>query len=93
MAERFGTRIKRYCEAHGIAIPAGFARHPPNRYAVIDLNCNPPKLVARTWFKQEDLLHYVARHPAPAQLRLLDFGDGCVLLLTPDGTLAPGEPL
>jgi hypothetical protein len=73
MAERYSDRIEDYCRAHGIDVPPGFRRHPASRYAAIDLGRAPPRLIATTWFKQEDLLYYVSRHASPAVLRLLDF--------------------
>lgn len=73
MATSYSTRIKDYCAARGIQIPSGFHRHPASCYAAIELDGEPPKLVARTWFNQEDLLHYVRQHAAGKRLRLLDF--------------------
>jgi hypothetical protein len=59
MEERYVDRIRRYCEANGIAIPIGF-RDAAQRYAVIDLS-GPPKLIARTWFNQADVVYYIER--------------------------------
>ena len=53
--------------------------HPANPYAAIDTGRTPPKLVATTWFKKEDLLYYVRRHPHPESLRLVDFREGAEL--------------
>jgi hypothetical protein len=73
MADWYSTRIRRYCEDRGIEIPPGFARHPASRYAVIDMGSAPPRLIARTWFKQEDLVYYLEGHADVPALRLLDF--------------------
>lgn len=73
MASRYSARIKGYCTARGIEIPSGFHRHPASCYAAIELDSQPPKLVARTWFSQDDMLHYVRQHAAGRRLRLLDF--------------------
>ncbi|HEY1121054.1 MAG TPA: hypothetical protein VGE67_05620, partial [Haloferula sp.] len=51
--------IEAYCKANGISIPSGFGRLTPSRYAVIRSDSGEPKLVAKTWFKQEDVCYYV----------------------------------
>ena len=77
MAERYSDRIRQYCERHGIAVPTAFARHPASRYAIIELS-EPPKLVARTWFKVEDLIYYLDRQPDVPR-RIIDFKRGVML--------------
>jgi hypothetical protein len=72
MAERFTDRIRRYCEAHGIDIPVGFGRHPASRYAVIE-HTDPPRLVARTWFNQEDVIYYLEHQSSDGPRLVLDF--------------------
>lgn len=73
MPERYTDRIKSYCEAEGIEIPSGFFRHPASRYVAIEIGGQPPRLVAKTWFKKEDLVYYLD-HLAPGRtFRLLDF--------------------
>ena len=52
-------RIEAYCKANGVVIPGAFARLTPSRYAVIRGDSGEPKLVAKTWFKQEDVCYYV----------------------------------
>jgi hypothetical protein len=90
MAERYSERILEYCRAAGIDVPAGFHRHPASRYAVIDVEATPPKLVARTWFKQEDVSYYLANVAAGRRVRVLDFKESEELLLCPDGSLRRG---
>jgi hypothetical protein len=53
------------CAQHGISIPAGFARHTPSRYVIIRTDIMPPKLIATTWFKTEDVHYYIEHflHP------------------------------
>ncbi|WP_395750866.1 hypothetical protein [Prosthecobacter sp.] len=51
--------IESYCTARGIAVPAGFGRHPASRYVVIRRDGNTPKLVAKTWFALEDVVYYL----------------------------------
>jgi hypothetical protein len=90
MAERYSERIREYCKLAGIDVPAGFDRHSAHRYAVIDLDANPPKLVARTWFRQEDVAYYVANLAAGRRLRVLDFKEREELLPGPNGALHRG---
>lgn len=73
MTEKYTDRIKAYCDISGFEIPVGFYRHPASRYAVIDLDAVPPKLVARTWFKQEDVLHFLRTFAIGKAVRVLDF--------------------
>ncbi len=75
MAEKFSDRIKQYCEASGIDIPPGFYRHSASRYAAIDMGCAPPKLIAKTWFNQEDVVYYLKNLAAGKNIRILDFKD------------------
>jgi hypothetical protein len=91
MAERYSKRIREYCQSAGIDIPAGFNRQPASRYAVIDLEATPPKLVARTWFKVEDVSYFLANLAADRRVRVLDFKDHIELLSGPDGALRHGE--
>jgi hypothetical protein len=73
MAEKYTDRIKPYCEAAGIEIPLGFYRHPASRYAVIDLDGSPPKLIAKTWFNQVDVVYYLKKLEGGKNVRILDF--------------------
>jgi hypothetical protein len=73
MAEKFTDRIKEYCESTGVEIPAGFYRHPASRYAVIETGVTPPKLVAKTWFNQEDVVYYLQNLATDKVVRILDF--------------------
>lgn len=75
MAESYRARIEAYCEAHGIAVPGGFRRNAPSRFAAIDLAAAPPRLIATTWFKHEDLLYYLDQLGGGRSFRLLDFKD------------------
>jgi hypothetical protein len=79
MAERFATKIRQYCEAQGISIPIGF-KGAANRYAIIELT-TPPKLVARTWFNQEDVVYYLGLVDNEVPRKILDFKDGDELIL------------
>jgi hypothetical protein len=63
-----------------VAIPPGFYRHSASRYAAIDLEGSPPKLVAKTWFNQEDAAYYLANLSSGKPMRILDFKDRCELL-------------
>ncbi|WP_254512518.1 hypothetical protein [Anatilimnocola floriformis] len=72
MAERLTTKIRRYCETNGIEIPIGFGRNSASRYAIVELS-NPPKLIARTWFKQADVTYYLENLADSTPRRILDF--------------------
>ena len=63
--------------ADAVEILTTVARHPASRYAIIELS-EPPKLVARTWFKVEDLIYYLDRQPDVPR-RIVDFKRGVVL--------------
>lgn len=65
MASKFDQPILDYCAAHGVAVPAGFARHTPSRYVIIRKDSDPPKLVARTWFSVADLTYYIENYLTP----------------------------
>lgn len=73
MPQRYTDRIKAYCESNGIVIPPGFFRHPASQYAAIDVGSSPPRLIAKTWFKQEDLAYYLEHLAGGRALKLLDF--------------------
>lgn len=101
MARTFQTLILSYCAQHAIAVPAGFGRNTPSRYVVIRTDQVPPKLVAKTWFNQEDVTYYYERflipevgHAVAASIAVLDFKEGRQLRfngtsrLTPDGEFA-----
>jgi hypothetical protein len=89
MAECYVDRIRRYCEANGIAIPIGF-RDAAQRYAVIDLS-GPPKLLARTWFNQADVVYYLERLAGEGPRRILDFKEGVELHYVGRSRLRRGE--
>lgn len=73
MAERYTDKIKEYCEKAGVEVPSGFYRHPASRYAAIDIEALPPRLIAKTWFKQEDVVYYLTHLAVGRRLKLLDF--------------------
>ena len=76
-------RIEAYCNANGVVIPPAFARLSPSRYAVIRGESGTPKLVAKTWFNQEDVCYYVQNMLIPElgtdfhqSTEILDFKEG-----------------
>lgn len=75
MAEKYTDRIKDYCAKSGVEIPLGFFRRAASRYVAIDTECSPPKLVAKSWFKQEDVVYYLKNLAAGKHMRILDFKD------------------
>ncbi len=76
MAQRYTDRIKAYCSSKGIEIPSGFLRHPASQYAAIDMGSHPPRLVARTWFNQEDIIYYLEHLAGERRLQIIDFKAG-----------------
>lgn len=92
MAETYSRRIRAYCEANGVEIPAGFDRRAANRYAAIDVGREPPRLIATTWFKQEDMTYHATRVASGRTLKLMDFKE-CMQWSFLDGhALPPKEP-
>jgi hypothetical protein len=87
---RYSTIIANYCERHGIVVPPGFGRHPASRYAVI-LASSPPRLVALTWFKQEDVVHYLRKLAESEVMAVLDFKEQVYLLDSGGKRLQRGE--
>lgn len=86
-------------------MPPGFGRNTPGRYAVIRTDQSPPKLVATTWLKQEDVAYYFEHFLVPqvgsevaSRIPILDFKEGRRLRfaasnrLTPDGDIVADEP-
>ncbi|KAA9000687.1 hypothetical protein FJU30_10755 [Affinibrenneria salicis] len=75
MAQKYRDSIETMCRAQDIVIPDGFYRHAASRYAVIDYSAEQPRLVAKTWFNQRDLIYYLTRLADGRKLRVLDFKD------------------
>ena len=83
MPATFRSLILDYCAKHSIAVPAGFGRNTPGRFAVVRTDQTPPKLVATTWLKQEDVAYYFEHFLVPqvggdvaASIPVLDFKEG-----------------
>jgi len=89
VAQRYTDRIKAYCLSKGIEIPSGFFRHPASQYAAIDMGSRPPRLVARTWFNQEDVIYYLEHLAGDRMLQIIDFKVGHFLDYH-EGRLQPG---
>jgi hypothetical protein len=60
MKGKYSKLIQEYCEREGIYIPPGFKRQSASHLAVIRFDSSEPKLVAKTFFKKEDLKYYIA---------------------------------
>src|SRR2546425_2716822 len=89
MPTKYERLIGAYCARHGIAVPAGFARLTPDRYAIIRTHLARPKLIAKTWFKAADVLYYIEHFLQPElggalgrSIRILDFQEGEELAYT-----------
>ncbi len=59
MKGKYSKMIQEYCEKEGIFVPLGFRRHTASHIAVIRHDSGQPKLVAKTFFKKEDLKYYI----------------------------------
>jgi hypothetical protein len=92
VAEKYTDRIKAYCEEHGVEIPPGFFRHPASRYVAIHTDPTPPRLVAKTWFNQKDLVYYLTHLGQGREYRLLDFKDRQELHYAGGRSLSHGDP-
>jgi hypothetical protein len=80
---KYEKLIADYCAQHSIAVPAGFARNTPSRYAIVRTDLIHRKLVAKTWFKTADVIYYVQHFlepelgdSLPSSIRILDFQNG-----------------
>ena len=91
MAEPYRARIEEYCKAQGVEIPVGFYRHAGGQYAAIDMESNPPKLVARRWFKQEDVVYYLQNLALGKRMRILDFKERVELVYQGGARLQRGN--
>ncbi|VTU22024.1 hypothetical protein [Variovorax sp. RA8] len=87
----YKKKIEAYCEAAGIEVPIGFERHSAGRYAAIDLDSNPPKLVATTWSSVQDAVHYMANLAGGRRTRMLDFLKRRELTFNGKDNLVPGK--
>jgi hypothetical protein len=92
MFERYKARIEKYCEREGIEIPVGFYRHDIGRYAAINLESDPPKLVATTWTNEADTIQYLLGPAAHQATRLLDFKEQCEVRFNGGNVLLRGDP-
>ncbi len=89
MPSKYKLLIGNYCNQHGIAVPPGFARNTPSRYAIIRTHLTPPKLIATTWSKTADVHYYVENflqselgEALSQSIRILDFQEGEELAYT-----------
>lgn len=99
MKQKYKNLIEEYCRANGITIPPGFARNSPSQFVVIRTDLTPPKLVATTWLKKEDVVYYFVNFVVPeigaesaALLTILDFKTGIRLQFNGTSRLTEGEP-
>ena len=92
MFERYKARIEKYCEREGIEIPVVFYRHDIGRYAAVNLESDPPKLVATTWTKEADTIQYLLGPAAHQATRLLDFKEQCEVRFKGGNVLLRGDP-
>jgi hypothetical protein len=93
MPGKYKKLIDSYCKSRGIQIPVGFGRNTAQRYAVIKLDPDPPKLVARTWFNMEDVVYFLRNTADGCPVRILDFKEGLELIDEGGKRLKHGRPL
>ena len=91
MPETFSQKIRVFCDSERIEIPSGFHRHSASRYALIETSVSPNKLIAKTWFNQEDVINYLQQYGADRQFRILDFKERVEFILSPTQKLARGN--
>ena len=91
MTEKYTDRIKEYCDASNVEIPSGFYRHSASRYVAIDMEATPPKLIAKTWFNQEDVVYFLKNLAAGKQMKILDFKERQELLFESGERLKRGN--
>ena len=92
MLGSYKKKIEAYCEQAGIEVPIGFDRHTTGRYAAIDLESSPPKLVATTCSNVQDAVHYLVSLAAGRKTKMLDFSERRELTFNGKNSLVPGEP-
>ena len=81
MKGKYSKLIQEYCDKEAVYVPPGFKRHTASHLALIRSDCGEPKLVAKTFFKKEDLKYYIANSlneliPSPEGLlpaKVIDF--------------------
>ncbi len=92
MFKRYKKKIEQYCEDLGIEIPVGFHRHGAGRYVAIDLDRNPPCLVAASWATEQDAAKFLGTAAAAQNVRLLDFEERRLLTFNDQHHFVRGEP-
>jgi hypothetical protein len=55
VAGRYTALIRSYCISNGDEIPIGFGRRSASQHSAAELT-TLPKLIARTWFNQQDVV-------------------------------------
>ncbi|RZR03051.1 hypothetical protein D8T43_22720 [Vibrio vulnificus] len=95
MKGKYSKVILDYCLERGIDVPPGFMRRAASHIAVFKLNESETKLVAKTFFKKEDLKHYISNSlleqnvfPKGSVLaRVVDFKENKEFQVNSDGSL------
>ncbi|WMS87392.1 hypothetical protein [Pleionea litopenaei] len=97
MKGKYSKIIQEYCEAEAIYVPPGFKRRPASHLAVVRTDDDHPKLVAKTFFKKEDLNYYISSilselQPNPEgelPVRVIDFKENTHFKVAGNGALIP----
>jgi hypothetical protein len=62
MKGKYTKIIYEFCQKEGIDIPIGFGRNSASHLVVIRYDLERPKLIAKTFFKKEDLHYYISTY-------------------------------
>ena len=60
MKGKYSKLIQEYCDKEGIYVPPGFKRQTASHLVVVRYDSGEVRLVAKTFFKKEDLNYYIA---------------------------------
>ncbi|WP_163937604.1 hypothetical protein [Paraferrimonas sp. SM1919] len=95
MKGKYSKLIQEYCEHGGVYVPPGFKRHSASHLAVIRHDSGEQKLVAKTFFKKEDLNYYISSTLAGLEpdcdgnlpAKVIDFKENIEFKVTSNGAL------
>ncbi|RYE50278.1 MAG: hypothetical protein EOP21_04170 [Hyphomicrobiales bacterium] len=93
MFESYKTSIEKYCSEMGIDVPIGFERRAAGRFAAIDLDKSPPRLIAITWSKEAEVVSYLQTLESADRITILDFKDCCQMTFSGKTSLHRSTPL
>ena len=97
MKGKYTKIIYEFCQKEGIDIPIGFGRKSASHLAVVRYDSEKPKLVAKTFFKKEDLHYYISTYlmgitpleDGLAPAKVFDFKENLSYQISRGGALVP----